>query len=309
MSIFLILLAKIIPLYVIILLGFIAGKYLEVKRESIASLLIYVIAPVTIFSGIITLTLSPAVLSLPVLFFVVGSIMCALFYRIGGYLWKTSEKNVLAFTSGSGNTGYFGLPVVLALFGQEAFGLAIITTLGLILYENSVGFYAIARGQHSVKESLIKLIKLPTLYAFFIALIVNVANIHFSQGITDTLGNFKGAYTVLGMMMIGLGLSSIAKFSVDWKFTSTAFFAKFLIYPLLLVGVIMLDMQVFHFYNAFLYKIILLMAIVPLASNTVAFATKLNVHPEKAATTVFLSTVFALFYIPLIMSFVQLIIK
>ena len=309
MSIFLILLAKIIPLYVIILLGFIAGKYLEVKRESIASLLIYIIAPFTIFSGIITLKLSPAVLSLPILFFVVGSLMCAIFYRIGGYLWKTSAKNVLAFTSGSGNTGYFGLPVVLALFGQDAFGLAIITTLGLILYENSVGFYAIARGQHSVRESILKLIKLPTLYAFFIALVINIANIHFSQSVMDVLANFKGAYTILGMMMIGLGLSSITKFSIDWKFTNTAFFAKFVVYPLLLITVIALDIHFFHFYSIFLYKIMLLMAIVPLASNTVAFATKLNVYPEKAATTVLISTIFALLYIPLVMSVAQLVLK
>jgi malate permease and related proteins len=40
------------------------------------------------------------------------------------------------------------------------------------------------------------------------------------------------------------------------------------------------------------------MAIVPLAANTVALATELKVHPERAAIAVLLSTLFALFYIP-----------
>jgi predicted permease len=48
----------------------------------------------------------------------------------------------------------------------------------------------------------------------------------------------------------------------------------------------------------------LLMSIVPLASNTVAFATKLGVHPEKSAITVLASTLFVLFYIPLFVTFI-----
>jgi len=45
------------------------------------------------------------------------------------------------------------------------------------------------------------------------------------------------------------------------------------------------------------------MAIVPLAANTAAYAIGLRVHPDKAALAVLASTLFALFYIPLITSF------
>jgi predicted permease len=44
--------------------------------------------------------------------------------------------------------------------------------------------------------------------------------------------------------------------------------------------------------------VLLVLSIVPIASNTVAFATKLRAHPEKAAFTVMLSTLVALVYIP-----------
>jgi len=46
--------------------------------------------------------------------------------------------------------------------------------------------------------------------------------------------------------------------------------------------------------------LMLILSIVPPAANIAAFAAQLNVQPEKAATTVLLCTIFALFYIPFI---------
>jgi len=210
----------------------------------------------------------------------------------------------LAFTAGAGNTGYFGLPVVLALFGQDQLGTAVFVILGIILYENSLGFFITARGQHTGREALAKVLRLPALYAFFLGLFVNLSHLGISPIVSDAMANFKGAYTVLGMMLVGLALSQITKLSFDRKFTAMAFAAKFLVYPLVFIGVVLLDNNFFHLYGTLTHKVILLMSIVPLASNTVAYATRLNTHPEKAAVAVFLSTLFALVYIPLFITFV-----
>ncbi|HEX7042650.1 MAG TPA: hypothetical protein VF189_05365 [Patescibacteria group bacterium] len=43
MEIFLTLLVKVIPLYIMILLGFLGGKYLQVKKESVANLLLPIV--------------------------------------------------------------------------------------------------------------------------------------------------------------------------------------------------------------------------------------------------------------------------
>ena len=49
----------------------------------------------------------------------------------------------------------------------------------------------------------------------------------------------------------------------------------------------------------------ILMSIVPLAANTIALASDLDVHPEEATIAVFLSTIFALFYIPFMVTFLM----
>lgn len=300
MTIFLTLVFKILPLYLLIALGFIAGKYLKASKETVARLLIYMIAPAVIFNYVLTTQLTANVLSLPILFFVLCCSMCLLFFFISKHLWSDSTKNILSFTSGTGNTGYFGLPVAIALFGNDIAGLVVLSTLGFILYENSLGFFITARGHHTVKESLIRVMKLPTIYAFLIALILNLAGVKFGQGYADFAALFKGAYTILGMMLIGLGLASISSYKFDFKFLTVAFLAKFIVWPVVILTIITLDKMFFGFFTEQIHKVMLLMSIVPLAANTVAYATELNAHPDKASFAVLTSTVVALFYIPLI---------
>jgi predicted permease len=70
MQLFLFLVAKLIPLYLLIAVGFVAAKYLNAKKETLASLLIYVIAPVVVFYGVATTKLTVSALALPIIFFV-----------------------------------------------------------------------------------------------------------------------------------------------------------------------------------------------------------------------------------------------
>lgn len=99
-------------------------------------------------------------------------------------------------------------------------------------------------------------------------------------------------------MIIGLGLSGIQSYKFDYRFITVSFFAKFAVWPLIILAVIAIDNSLFQLYDNTIHNVMLLMAIVPMAANTVAIATTLKVQPEKAAVTVLLSTLFALIYIP-----------
>lgn len=301
MTLFLELASKIAPLYLLMTLGFVAGRYLQVSKESIAKLLIYIIAPAVVFNAVFTATLSPAVLFLPVLFYVLCCGICLVTYALTKNLWQDSTKNILAFSAGSANVGYFGLPVTIALFGPEASVLTILTTLGFILFENTLGFFITARGNHTVKQSLERLLKLPTVYAFAVALALNWSGLKLEgQSYADLVLLFKGAYTVLGMMLIGLGLASIQKVVFDLKFISVAFLVKFGLWPVVVFGVIYLDKALFNFFSPLLHQVMMVLSVMPMAANTVAYATELKAHPEKVALAVVLSTVFALVFVPLI---------
>jgi predicted permease len=55
-------------------------------------------------------------------------------------------------------------------------------------------------------------------------------------------------------------------------------------------------------YTPDIYRILLLMSIVPVGANIVAISTELNVHPEKAAFVVVFTTPISLIYIPVFIS-------
>lgn len=302
MDIFIPLFLKLIPLYVIIFLGFISGKLLRVQKESIAPLLIYIIAPVIVFHGVFTTKIDVGMLSLPLIFYISASSICLFVFYIANKIWHDTTKNIVAFASGSSNSGYFGLPVAIAIFGDKVIGYVALMILGTILYESTVGFFITARGHHTVKESVLKVIKLPTVYAFIFALLCNVSGLYFGQIYLDTVGYFRGAYTILGMMMIGLGLSNIEKLVIDRSFLTLAFLSKFVLWPSIITLFIFLDGLTFHVFSPLIKNVMIIISIVPIAANTVAYASLLRVQPEKASIVVLFSTIFALFYIPLVVT-------
>lgn len=299
MDIFLFLIYKLVPLYFIIVLGFISGRVLSISKEHLAKLLIYIITPLIVFHGTFSTKISINVVLIPISFFVIASAICMLFFWIGKLVFNGSEKNLLAFAAAAGNTGYFGLPVALALFGQETLSIVVLCILGVILFENSLGFFITARGRHTPKEAFVKLVKLPSIYAFILGIAANMLHMNFGANYLVFVEMFKGAYSVLGMMLIGLGLASAGTFEFDWKFNILSVFAKFIIWPL--AG--MLIIYIFKF-GGDAAKVILLLSSVPVAANTVAYATELKVHPQKAAMAVFLTTIIAAIFIPIMSIYV-----
>lgn len=214
-------------------------------------------------------------------------------------MWPTGPlSNLTGFAAGNANTGYFGLPVAMQLFGPDVVGVAVFFFVGFILYENSVGFYVAARGKNSARESIRRLLKIPTIYAFTIGVFLNFVGVQLPEVFHGLAINFRGAYSVLGMMLIGVGVSQIEKLQIDWKFLITTHVAKFLAWPIVIGTIVFVDSLFFHLYSQQTHQIMILMASTPMAANTVAFATELKIEPDKAALAVLVSTIVALFFIP-----------
>lgn len=305
MQLFFDLVIKILPLYGIMMLGYIAGQYMKVEKDTIARMLLYILSPIIIFHGVYTTVIDRGGVILPIYFYVLACSLSLIAYAIGSMVWKDSTKNIFAYTAATGNTGYFGIPVALALLGEESLGFVVLSTMGLVLFENSLGFFMTARGSFTAKESLRRVLILPSVYAFIIGLALNLGHITPPEWYSVIAGNFRGAYTILGSMMAGLGLAGFKKLSIDWKFLGLCFFSKFILYPAIAIGTVLLDMNVVHLFTPIMRQVIILLSLTPMAVNTVVLATALKVKPEKAALGVLSTTLFALFYIPMVMTLMR----
>ncbi len=292
-----------LSIYVYIIQGFIAGRVLKINRTDIATLLFYLITPLIFVTGIARAKLDSTAMLLPVIIFFIASSYCLLTFWFGKYIWDDSSRNILAFSAGNGNASFFGVPVALMIFNEQLFGTFMTASLGIVVFENSLGYFVAAIGQHTAKECIIRLFKLPVLWGAFSGLVLNYFQVNIPSYFDGFIDSIRGAYVVLGMMVIGMGLSGMSNLKLDLKFLSVSLITKFIFWPLMILFLIYLDKNFIHLYSTEHYNIMILVAIMPLATNTVIISTLLNIFPEKMATAVVASMIIALLYIPFMITY------
>jgi predicted permease len=302
MTLFLTLLGKIIPLYFSILLGFFSTKFFNCDKETIAKILLFILAPLIVFNATISVQIKPSILFLPTFFFTISVLIAFICLPIFYKIFKDNSANVLSFSAATGNTGNLGIPVAILFLSPSMVDVFIFTVLASILYQNSIGYYITAKSNFTITQSLLKVAKLPVLHAFILGISLNLLGFKIPEIFMDYTNYLKGAYAILGMMLLGMGMEKLkTSGGFDLKFIGIALLVKFVVWPAIVLGFIVLDTQFFHFLNKELYLVMFIFSIVPLAGNTVTIATILNVKPEKMSLAVLISTLVSLFYIPLML--------
>lgn len=286
-------------LYFLVFLGFLSGKFAGVDKTSIARLLIFIISPFVVFHGGLRSQIAPSILVIPLFFLVVPTLLAVIFYSFGGRIWKDDRRNLVALAAGSGNTGYFGIPVMLALFGEHSLEFVVLAVTGIIFYEVLVAYYLAARGKFDVKESIIKVIKLPMIYAFILGLSMRSTGLLENHLYTEFMDKFLHTYSVLGMLLVGLGISGAARQDFDIRFVSLTFAGRFIGWPLLTLAFVLIDSSLLHTLEPAMRLELLVFSFIPLAANSVAFAAQFGIHPEMMSVTVLLSTLVSLVIMPI----------
>jgi len=295
---------KLLPLYITVALGWIAGRYLQVSGKHIAGMMLYIVTPSVVFAGVMAAPLSTEVILLPFLVFGFCTLMALLHMVPARKLLTDGSASVIPLSVGTGNTGYFGIPVALLLFGEQGLALYIVCMLGTTLFENSVGFYLAARGKYSIRDALARVARLPSVYAFILAVLLNLSGLSIPDPFVPLFDNLRGAYSILGMMIIGMSILSFRGLAGNPVFTGLAFFGKFVSWPLLALAFWWLDANLLGIYSEAVHQAIFLISITPIAANTVVIATLLDASPRQAAGTTLLSTLFALSFIPVMIAWV-----
>ena len=178
-----------------------------------------------------------------------------------------------------------------------------LSSIGIASYEAIVGFYFCSLGQFTAYETLLKIVKLPILNAFAVGCLIGLSDYNLPSFLNEFVVDMRGTFSVLGMMLIGLALSSVDKFKLNYKFTGSAFFAKFILYPLAFNLFIIIDQLFLGWYSVSYYNAMQLLCIMPLASSTILFSSLFNLYSEEMASAAVLAMIFALFYIPAMSSF------
>ena len=304
MKLFLQMMPQMAPLFFQIIIGFIAGRIFHIGKQDISKLLLYIILPILIFETIINANLSGATIALPLAVLGISTLTAGVTYLLGRRFWRDSNVNILALSGASSNTILFGIPVSIIMLNKITLPVYIIAMMGTILFQYTLGIFLAARTEIKPLKAIGEILKQPILYAFALGIFFNKNSIPLPQSLNLFILQMHGACTVTSMIIIGLGLSSIKLSTVDFKFIGMAFIAKFILCPLIALLFIYIDLHHLHILKVESHQVIMFISVMPIAASNIVFSSIYQTHTEKASSVVLLSTIFSLFYIPLIYSIV-----
>lgn len=293
---------KLVPLYLLVGTGFVLGRVFKVGGQDLGRLALFVLSPAVVFKGFVGADLRGALLALPFAVFGLCSMVGLAAAPLAGRFWRDGRERIAGFTAGTGNTGFFGIPACLTLVGPDSLPYVVMVSFGATAYENSVGFYTVARAEASVGGAVLRVLKYPGLHACWIGALLNLTGTRVPPAVMQTVDLLSGAFVPVGMMIVGLGLAQVRSLRLDLGFTAFTFAMKFALWPALAAGFVWIDRRWLHAFGPIAHKVLLVESLVPLAAVTVVHAGLRNIHPDRAAIAVAGSTLFALVWLPVVFS-------
>lgn len=291
-----------IPLAALIFAGFVVGRLNAVDLKTVGILAIYCFTPIVGFGGAAQLNVTPSIILLPFITFALASIVGLLMYYVGQRLLADKiSAFLLPVATGSGNTGYFGLPIAIALFGSDITGIYLLANLGVVVFESTIGFYFINRGNLEPRDALKRVFKLPILYALFLGLVFASLHIELPPSAMKLWEISRGAYVCVGMMIIGIALAQQKKFTLSLPLLSLGLVGRFLLWPILAYFTIMADKNMTQILSLEMRQCIMLLSLAPMAANLASYASQNNLKVDQAAGLILVTTILAVIGLPIVL--------
>ncbi len=279
---------SIFGIYSFIVLGYIAKKTFkdQIDDKTITLINVYFLQIFLTFWGLLSRPINIDLLYAPSIYFVIVIFVLLLTSLVAHKLFKEKKEYSIAMISALiGNTGNLGIPLGIAIFGEESIPYTTVINLVNVFIVYTIGVYFYSRGTYSAKTSLLNIVKLPILWAAIIAILLSVNHFEPSEYIMKTLT--MGAYAsivmqlfLFGIYLYGTKIKEINKTLIVWVMS-----LKFIILPLI-AFIILYFIEL----NSMIKGIIFIQLLMPLAIANVNFASLYECKPKLVTALVFISS-------------------
>ena len=290
---------SILGIYLFIAVGYGAKWTFKEKIDdrTITLLSVYFLQIFLTFWGLLKRPIDTELIFAPALYLGISLLALVLMIPLAKILFSDpKERSIATVAALIGNTGNLGIPLGIALFGEMSVPYLTLINLVNVFVVYTIGVFYYSRGEFSVRDSLMNIIKLPVLWAAMVAIALNLIGYVPSPAVDKTL--MMGAYASMTMQLVlfGIYLYGIKLKEVNLHLTAWVNGTKFLLIPLLAFGVLQyVDM------DATVKGILFLELIVPLAVANVNLASLYNCAPRTVTVEVFTTSTLFLgiaFFLP-----------
>ncbi|MGZ9165074.1 MAG: AEC family transporter [Anaerolineales bacterium] len=202
---------NILPIILLSGAGFALGKLLHIDSRSLGRVVFYVFSPVLIFDLLIQnqLKLSEAAVVIAFAFsfiLLMGAVTLLL-----GYFLKLERPALISIliTTMFANTGNYGLPLVSFAFGEQALSYAGIYFVTTTLLFYTLGVLLASLGHMNIRDAVLGLFRIPTMYAVLLAIIINMWNLQIPAPISRSIELAAGGTIPLMLILLGVHLTHV----------------------------------------------------------------------------------------------------
>jgi len=279
---------SIFGIYIFIVMGYLSKMSFKEKIDdkTITLINVYFLQVFLTFWGLLirpvdlTLLYAPSIyIFITLLILVVSAVVAKKIF------YEKKEYSIATVSALIANTGNLGIPLCIAIFGEESIPYTTVINLMNVFVVYTVGVFYYSRGSFDVRTSLLNIVKLPILWAAFVAIALSVAGYRPDGVILNTL--MMGAYAsmtmqlfLFGIYMYGAQIRLISKKLIAWVVAM-----KFLIVPAVSFAVLS-----FVDISPTLKGIIFIEMLMPLAVANVNLASLYDCQPKTVTVLTFITS-------------------
>ncbi|TET86771.1 MAG: transporter [Sulfurovum sp.] len=288
-------LLSIIFVYVFILLGYMAKRIFkeDMSTKTLTLMSVYFLQPFVTIWGFSTAKLHSEHLYVPLIYLAIILALLIPTILIGKMLFvDPKERAIFSIAGFVGNTGNIGIPLGIALFGEQSVIYTTLINIANVFVVYIIGVYIYSRGSFSIKDSLFNIIRIPIIPASLVAILINIYDVPLSTQIQEF---FKmGAYAgiILQLFLLGTFLQGIRIKELHPKLFIGTISQKFILIPLATALILS-----FTSLPLFVQGVIFMEMMVPLAVANINLASLYDCKPKDVTSLILLSTVL---FIPLL---------
>jgi predicted permease len=292
----------IVPVFVLIGAGYLAGRYLHVDRRALGRVVLYIFAPALALDQLTKTQISSNELGRIIAFVLLATGSLGVLVWLGARLARTPapRTNALLLSTLLMNTGNYGISASMFAFGNDGLERAVVyfSVSQMLMY--TLGVFLASRGTGTTGwRPLVNIVRLPVFWAFVLALTTRSLGLTLPGFLEKAAALGSPAAVPVLLVALGIELSHVRGVrNLPAVGVASVIRLGFSVVVGVVVGMLL-------GLTGVTLSVCLLQFAMPTAVTPVALAMEFGSDPEFVTSVIFVTTLASVFTLTVLLSFIR----
>lgn len=201
----------ILPVFFIIFLGFLLGRFGRIDVNVISRTQLYILSPALVFMAMARAEVeTPVILRVLLYVVILVGVVLGVVQSIGFMLrGDRAERNAMSLVAVFMNSGFYGIPVCMLAFGDIGVVYATTFVVCSSMVQATLGIFIASAGTRRAADALWTVAKVPLIHAIILARILTHFSLLPSEPFMKMINMLGQAAIPVGLLLLGMQLDRV----------------------------------------------------------------------------------------------------